>query len=244
MPITDRTRKALWGKSGNRCAICRGHLVLEGTAEDREALVGDECHIVAQSPGGPRAVLGAKELDSYSNFILLCKSDHKRIDDQPGEFTPERLRAIKRDHEAWVQGQLDRSGRPEVTFYQAPSEKNGVDLIIVPDGNFLLRIVSGCVAGYYDSEPARSEEEVELIGGFLRQVRELDEMLDDDLGDRVGAEFELTNAIKELNEGGFVVYAGRLDRTIKVDGDRSPWPVSVVNVVRNRECEVQESYPA
>lgn len=97
MPITDRTRKMLWARSGNGCAICRCPLVLQATANDGEALVGDECHIVAQSPGGPRGGLSADgDLDSYDNLILLCKTDHKRVDDQPGEYSPERLRTLKR----------------------------------------------------------------------------------------------------------------------------------------------------
>lgn len=234
MAVTDRTRKVLWARSGNRCAICRCSLVLQATASDGEALVGDECHMVAQSPAGPRGRLpGDGDLDSYGNLILLCKTDHKRIDDQPQAYPPERLRTVKRDHEAWVQTQLTPFRRPQARIYNAPNEKNGIPVTLIPDGSLLLDIVSGCMAGCYDSDPARTEDEVELVGGFLEQIRDWNDILDDiEVGGRVRAEFALTKAIKELAEAGFVVYAGRVDRTIEVDGERSPWPVSVVNVVR------------
>ncbi len=53
--------------------------------------MGDEAHIVARSRGGPRAGGGLAEadLDAYDNMILL--SHHKVVDDQPLEYTRERL---------------------------------------------------------------------------------------------------------------------------------------------------------
>ena len=54
MAITDKARKVLWGRSGNRCAICRQKLVVEQTDLDAESVVGDECHIISGLPNGPR----------------------------------------------------------------------------------------------------------------------------------------------------------------------------------------------
>ncbi|HWP60610.1 MAG TPA: hypothetical protein VNL14_22135 [Candidatus Acidoferrales bacterium] len=54
MAITDKTRKILWGRSGNRCAMCRRELVVEATPTDDESVVGDECHIVSGKGQGPR----------------------------------------------------------------------------------------------------------------------------------------------------------------------------------------------
>ena len=47
MAINDKTRKVLWGRSGNRCAICRRELVLDATTVDDVSVVGEECHIVS-----------------------------------------------------------------------------------------------------------------------------------------------------------------------------------------------------
>lgn len=53
--ITNHTRKILWSLSGNACARCGTSLVRAPDAVgDVHAIVGRECHIVAQAPGGPR----------------------------------------------------------------------------------------------------------------------------------------------------------------------------------------------
>jgi hypothetical protein len=104
---SDRDRKILWGRSGNVCAICRAILVEDSTDADRESVVGDEAHIVAQSAGGPRfRPLEDGSVDSYENLILLCKVHHKVVDDQPHEYPEDRLRRITTEHESWVTQQL------------------------------------------------------------------------------------------------------------------------------------------
>jgi hypothetical protein len=57
MSISTKTRKMLWGRSGNRWAHpdCRQELVADGTGTDDESLIGDECHIVAKCQNGPEA---------------------------------------------------------------------------------------------------------------------------------------------------------------------------------------------
>ncbi|WP_369391542.1 HNH endonuclease signature motif containing protein [Streptomyces sp. CG1] len=85
----------------------------DATEGDRESVVGDEAHIVAQSGKGPRAgLIPDGEVDRYENLILLCKVHHKLIDDQPAAYTVERLREMKRAHEQWAEQkirELDRS---------------------------------------------------------------------------------------------------------------------------------------
>lgn len=73
--VTDETRKRLWGKSGNRCAVCRQELIRLDSGKKPGALVGQEAHIVARSPGGPRyMLLDPATRDGYDNLILLCAS--------------------------------------------------------------------------------------------------------------------------------------------------------------------------
>jgi hypothetical protein len=93
--------------------MCRVLLATNGAAGDAPSVLGEVAHIVAQSPGGPRAG-EVTEVDAYDNLILLCSIDHKRIDDQVSYFTRERLRAIKIAHETWVltQGETLVLGRP------------------------------------------------------------------------------------------------------------------------------------
>jgi len=113
MAISERTRKTLWTMAAARCSICRIPLATEGTDSDDPSVFGEEAHIVARSPGGPRAGEIAQP-DSYDNLILLCSKDHKRIDDQAEWYTVERLRAIKLGHESWVRtlGEVAVEGIP------------------------------------------------------------------------------------------------------------------------------------
>ena len=86
MAISNKTRKILWGRSGNRCAICKNEIVVDATAQDDESVVADECHIISSQTNGPRHDLSypSEKLDSYENVILLCRTHHKMIDDQMG----------------------------------------------------------------------------------------------------------------------------------------------------------------
>lgn len=110
MSIGLKTHKLLWGKSGNRCAKedCRHELIADETETDDESVIGDEAHIVAKSEDGPRGIspLSSEDRDKYDNLILLCRIHHKIVDDQPGEYTVEKLRKMKKEHENWVSKSL------------------------------------------------------------------------------------------------------------------------------------------
>jgi len=110
MAITLKTRKMLWGRAANRCAFtsCRRELVIDGTQTDDESLIGEECHIVAERPDGPRgdSPLTPEQRDHYGNLVLLCAVHHKVVDDQPGEYTVEHLQQVKTNHESWVKDTL------------------------------------------------------------------------------------------------------------------------------------------
>jgi len=110
MSISLKTHKMLWGRSGNRCAYptCRRTLVEDETETDDASIVGDEAHIVAREPDGPRgdSSLTPEERDKYDNLILMCKIHHKQIDDQPEKYTVELLHQIKQEHLDWVDKNL------------------------------------------------------------------------------------------------------------------------------------------
>lgn len=99
----------LWGRAANRCAMCRKELVAAATETDDESITGDEAHIVAESPDGPRgkSPLTREERNRYDNLLLLCKTEHKQVDDQPGTYTVDVLLNIKAQHEKWVRDSLD-----------------------------------------------------------------------------------------------------------------------------------------
>lgn len=97
MGISNKTRKVLWGRSGNRCAMCRKELVADSTAADNEAVIGDECHIISGQISGPRHDVDfpVDQIDAIDNLILLCKVHHKIIDDQCETYTVGLLQSLK-----------------------------------------------------------------------------------------------------------------------------------------------------
>lgn len=71
-------------------------------------IIGEECHIVAQNNGGPRAGrISFDQVDEYDNLILLCRNHHKIVDDQVSQYPPSEISRIKADHENWVKNQLE-----------------------------------------------------------------------------------------------------------------------------------------
>ncbi|MFD0084198.1 hypothetical protein [Priestia megaterium] len=60
MPVSNKARKILWGRSANRCAICKKELVEHATSLDDSSVIGEECHIISakkMAPGMIRAFL-------------------------------------------------------------------------------------------------------------------------------------------------------------------------------------------
>lgn len=108
MGITSKTRKMLWGKSGNRCAMpdCKKELVVNISEINNHSIIGEECHIIAQSPDGPRGNknFDINKIDDYDNLILMCGDHHTIIDDKSNLalFTVEKLQNMKKEHENWV----------------------------------------------------------------------------------------------------------------------------------------------
>ena len=110
MSISVKVQKMLWGRAAGRCSKpdCRIDLYEAETEADDPTLVGENCHVVAESDDGPRAnpAMPQDERNSYANLILLCRNHHGVIDAQVGEYTVERLHQMKAEHEAWVRQQL------------------------------------------------------------------------------------------------------------------------------------------
>jgi len=73
MAISLKTAKMLWGRAAGRCSMpeCRQPLVIDSTETDNEALIGDMCHIVAESEDGPR---GRRQTTNGSSRLNSIKA--------------------------------------------------------------------------------------------------------------------------------------------------------------------------
>ncbi|WP_158569415.1 hypothetical protein [Pseudotabrizicola alkalilacus] len=101
---TEADRRHLIGMSGGCCNICRLRLFVEGQFGE-QARLGDDAHIIAASNAGPRgndAVSSALKA-AAKNLILLCKVCHSKVDQQPIEYSCDRLLEIRNEHYRWVE---------------------------------------------------------------------------------------------------------------------------------------------
>lgn len=237
MAITDKTRKLLWGRSGNQCAVCRLELAIDATVCDDASLVGEECHIHSGQEGGPRydPSVPTSAIDGYENLLLLCRVHHKMVDDQHETYTAELLVKMKGNHEKWVKEKL--TGTPDAKPIRLKRIRENFlpCLIRLTNGKDILNIVDGACMFSFDHEELGSEEEVELVGGFIQEARDWGE-LDGDLEpiQKVRTGFRLTECLRQLEKAGFYVFGGR--EIHRVEGGLeppSPWPVAILRVLRS-----------
>lgn len=107
MAIKDKTRKILWGKSGNQCAFpgCEEPLTREADevgGSPEPDLRGQEAHIRSRTPQGPRYDLHypVHKIDSAENLLLLCLNHHGDVDaNSGGGYSIQYLERIKSAHE-------------------------------------------------------------------------------------------------------------------------------------------------
>lgn len=104
MTIKQKDIKILWGRSGNRCAICKSTLTQDASSVTSSFTLGEQAHIVGDKPGSARSKspLTAEQRDSYHNLILLCPTHHTEIDSNEPDWPIERLHQVKSEHELWV----------------------------------------------------------------------------------------------------------------------------------------------
>ncbi|MFZ0121074.1 MAG: hypothetical protein WAN20_09270 [Pseudonocardiaceae bacterium] len=230
MSITDRDRKILWGRSGNRCALCRRPLVAERTPLDLEAVVGDEAHIAAQSSGGPRyGECPPDQVDSYDNLILLCRYDHKKVDDQWRHYTRTRLLQVKAAHEAWVDEELADQPAP-VRIEDDPDSPALTALRCLTTGIEVWDTIQGS-GHYYLSdldEAGASAEDLDCSSQFLQNAKDWGDLSSDIVAHGMRAVREAKNSLADdlqmLRERGLLVFGGRRRRIITGGvGPPQPW---------------------
>lgn len=120
MTVTVLTRKRLWGRAGNRCAFptCRQQLIEETVDRSGHVVVGDEAHIVAREPGGPRGQsdLPMERRDDYENLVLLCGRHHALVDTDVAGYPVPALLGLKAEHERWVRDTLAPDGSDQAAL--------------------------------------------------------------------------------------------------------------------------------
>ena len=231
MPISDHTRKALWGLSGGVCARCRNSLIEDATELEREALVGEEAHIVSKAQSGPRhGPEPAGGYDGLDNLVLLCRVCHAVVDAQPASYPGEALRAVRDAHTEWIKTRT-RSDHvlPQLRFSPIPQD---LELKLVASGRQLVDLVSGADDATYAHDQPRDAADATLMSDFLKRVDEANMEID-----AIGAHhaIELSQEFQEILLGellplGIIVLGARAERTVSAAERTLPWTTCVLSI--------------
>lgn len=237
MAITDKTRKTLWARSGNRCSMCRTELVAERNEYDRNLNIGDECHIISESQKGPRHQSEYnKDYDDYENLILLCKNDHKRIDEQWETYSVELLKSIKTDHEKWIRSVIDNAR----SNYK---ENNPKILPRLTTGKQIVDIIKEVHAYEFDHDEFKSQEETNFVSRFLQNLQDLSDISafsEFEIGRQVQIGFDLNKDIEELEKYGLFLFGERRSTRMYSDkkDDLGIWDIATITILHKDNPEI------
>ena len=203
MAISSKTRKTLWGRSGNRCAICKSVLIDSEDENDVNLNLGEECHIISSKPNGPRHLPNYdKDYDGYQNLILLCRNHHREIDERILSYPVAKLIAIKKAHEEWHDSKLKEKKK------QLP--KIGV-LFKIENGKEIIDKVKGTDMYQFDYDELKSEQEIDFIGGFYEYLTDWADLLamgSIGMTEEMKLGFKINADLKKLDELGFILFGG------------------------------------
>lgn len=186
--ISEKDKKILGWRSGNRCALpdCRRELIIDRNETDSESIVGDFAHIKGERPGSARydASMSDQERNAYANRILVCKVCHKRVDDQPNEYTVEKLLEIKKQHEHYIRTST-ANGMIGVTFKELSAITGFLSSDSMPPSDS-YSVVAPKQKIERNSFSATTERMITMGMTQVRQVSSfVDHFPEDDLGERL-----------------------------------------------------------
>lgn len=197
-------------------------------------------HIKARAEGGQ---------DIYENAIPLCFDCHAEV----RQYDPKHPRGIKftekeliMHRDEWYrkvkQGvkENDKQERIEPLKMLHQKDYRNIKLHKIDEGKQLISYIDGTCGINYDEE-TQTLEEVKLVGEFVQYVKEIidfDDLIDEPY-DRIMSGFNLTQSIKELDDAGFWVFAGKENQKLVGGiGDPTLFPVLIMRIVRKDSSEI------
>jgi hypothetical protein len=239
--ISNKTRKILWGRSGNQCAICRKTLVEDATESDLEAIIGEECHIVSPKNNGPRFNCAFSEdlYDDVSNLVLLCANHHALVDKQPETYTVARLLDIKDNHESSVRKALSDNNTSEPKIVRQ-KEEIPTYLKRITTGEDLAGIICNACAYEFSNEEPKIPEDIELIASFLQEMQEWGDLYNElEAGDRVRTKYRLSELLRDLEEHGIWVFGAQEKCLLKDSRQSSSFPIAIIKTVYESSSSIE-----
>jgi hypothetical protein len=178
---------------------------------------------VGRTPTSARAgePIPGGDMDGYDNLILLCASDHRLIDSQPGRFATATVCELKRAHERWVEQSLEVSVR-------AQSETVQLRLTHARTGKELIDAVAGYDALQFDYCEPHDADEDEAIAEFSGELHDCDTISELGGAERVRVASRMSELLWRLGEHGMLAWWGHLTRRWPTPAGPMPYRLAVV----------------
>jgi hypothetical protein len=236
MPISNKTRKIIWARSGNICSICKAKLVSDKSEPYSSTVFGEECHIISQRPKGPRHKL-IDDYDVEDNLIILCANCHKSIDNNVGYYTDEKIKEIRENHQREVRDRLIKNDPNNIY-----NKVNGVTILPkVNTGKQLLELLDTTYGLMMDYEDSSDPDEIEFMSITIETLTDYADLLDSDkdLGYKISKITPLTTLLNEIDERGFAIFGEKTKRNITLYGaTQKDWIVSSVYLMKKENPNV------
>ena len=216
MAISDKTRKILWARSGNKCCLCNTDLVTSPKEPFATTVIGEECHIVSEATNGPRnSVILDFQYDVEDNLVLLCANCHKKIDSNVAYYTVEKIKEIKENHTEEVRAKLEQK-EPENTF----NKINGITVLPkIRTGKELLNLLDDCLASETDYEDTNDPDEINFIAATMENLTDYIDLLGMgyEIGNKISRIPELNKILEDIKQMNFGLFGEKKKRKHAID---------------------------
>lgn len=106
-------------------------------------------------------------------------------------------------------------------------------------GREIIDVVTGCHFSYSFNDEPDNDAEIDLIGGFLQELRDWCDIWDDiDIPGQMKATSRVSDMANELETSGWTVYGSRMKGKKKIAGAESEWTWYAIAVIRDEPEEI------
>ena len=106
-------------------------------------------------------------------------------------------------------------------------------------GREVIDVVTGCHFSYSFNDEPINDAEIDLIGGFIQELRDWCDIWDDiDVPEQMRTTIRISELVDELKVAGWTVYGSRMKGKKKIAGVESEWIWYAIAVVRGQPEEV------
>ncbi|OGQ56434.1 MAG: hypothetical protein A3J24_06145 [Deltaproteobacteria bacterium RIFCSPLOWO2_02_FULL_53_8] len=177
------------------------------------------------------AGLAQREVDGEKIILPVWVGINER---QVREFSPplaDRIAGFWDDGIVSVVSKLIEVIKPELI--ETLLKRKIIALSCLTTGKEVVDVVVGCHFSYSHYDDPNDEAEINLVGGFIQELRDLGDIWDEiDATDQMRASFRTADLIKELEVAGWTVYGVKMKGKKMVAGVVGEWEWCAIAVIR------------